>query len=290
MVLTEKDWYSEQGCLNSELVTLNLKCDKILHREKSKYQDLLVFHSPKFGNCLVLDDCIQITDLDECSYSEMISFLPINSHPSPKRVLIIGGGDLAVATQVLKHPLVDEVVLCEIDEAVVRVCKEFFPKFAVSSENPKFSLIIDDGIEYVKNHKEYFDVIITDSSDPKGPAEVLFQNDYYRQLSECLRSGGIICSQAETFWYDMEVIKNLFTIAKNHFKTVSYAYTLVPSYPSGQIGFLICNKDKIVNFSNPFYQLSEKQMKSMKLKYYSAQTHTAAFALPSFIKEELGLE
>lgn len=86
----QQDWFTEQGVLNADSVTLSLKCSKILHKEKSKYQELLVFQSPKFGNCLVLDDCIQVTDLDECAYHEMISFLPINSHPSPKRILIIG--------------------------------------------------------------------------------------------------------------------------------------------------------------------------------------------------------
>jgi len=281
----QKSWFTEQGVLNAEHVTLSLKSDKILHKEKSDFQELLVFHSPKFGNCLVLDDCIQVTDLDECAYHEMISFLPINSHPSPKRVLIIGAGDGGVAREVLKHPLVDE-----IDPAVIRVSKQFFPKLACSFDNPKLKLHVDDGIEYVNQHKDYFDIIITDSSDPKGPAEVLFQNDYYQKLSECLRAGGIICSQAESFWFDLQIIKNLFKIARNHFKTVSYAYTLVPSYPSGQIGFLIASKDKIVNFKKPIYEFAKNQKEKMNLKYYSSEMHTAAFTLPSFIKEQLGLD
>ena len=116
----------------------------------------------------MLDDCIQVTDLDECAYHEMISFLPINSHPSPKRVLIIGAGDGGVAREVLKHPLVEEVVLCEIDPAVIRVAKQFFPKLACSFDNPKLKLHVDDGIEYVKRHKHYFDIVITDSSGRPG--------------------------------------------------------------------------------------------------------------------------
>lgn len=112
----------------------------------------------------MLDDCIQVTDLDECAYHEMISFLPINSHPSPKRVLIIGAGDGGVAREVLKHPLVEEVVLCEIDSAVIRVAKKFFPKLACSFDNPKLTLHVGDGIEYVKQNKNYFDIVITDSS------------------------------------------------------------------------------------------------------------------------------
>lgn len=119
---------------------------------------------------------------------------------------------------------------------------------------------------------------------------MLFQNEYYRQLSECLRTGGIICSQAESFWFDLDVINNLLNIARNHFRTVSYCYTLVPSYPSGQIGFLVACKDKKIDFKTPYYVLSSKQQKEMQLKYYSSETHAAAFALPSFIKEQLNLE
>lgn len=135
----------------------------------------------------MLDNAIQCTDKDEFSYQEMITFLPLNSHPCPKKVLIIGGGDGGVGREVLKHPMVQEVVQCEIDEAVVRVSKIFFPGLASSYNNPKLTVKFEDGFEFVKCHKDEFDVIITDSSDPIGPAEVLFQKEYYQALWESLR-------------------------------------------------------------------------------------------------------
>jgi spermidine synthase len=246
-------------------------------------------NSSKFGKCLVLDDCIQCTECDEFSYHEMISFLPLNSHPNPKRVLIIGGGDGGAAREVLKHPAVEEVHLCEIDQAVVDVCKEHFPSLAVSFDHPKMHLHVQDGIKFIEQYTDHFDVIITDSSDPKGPAEVLFRDEYYASLARALRSGGIVCSQAESFWFDLPLIGDLLNVARNHFKTVGYAYTLVPSYPSGQIGFLIACKDKQVKLSEPIHELTEQQADQMQLKYYSAQMHRAAFSLPRYLSQQLSL-
>ena len=95
---------------------MTLRVVRILHVEKSKYQDVLVFESATFGNVLVLDGAIQCTERDEFSYQEMIAHLPIASHPSPKKVLVIGGGDGGVVREVLRNPEVEEVVLCDIDE------------------------------------------------------------------------------------------------------------------------------------------------------------------------------
>lgn len=227
---------------------------------------------------------MQCTEKDEFSYQEMITFLPLNSHEKPSKVLIIGGGDGGVAREVVKHPLVERVIQCEIDEGVINVSKKYLPFMAKGFDNEKLDLHIEDGYEFVKRHKNEFDVIITDSSDPKGPATCLFQKPYYQALYESLRPGGIICSQAESYWFDLELIKGLFSMCKSIFKTVGYGTTAVPSYPSGQIGFLICCKDKAVNFANPIYQFSEKELDTLNLRYYSKEMHNAAFILPRFVQ------
>ena len=95
---------------------MSLKVRKILHVEKSLYQDVLVFESETYGNVLILDGVIQCTERDEFSYQEMISHLPLTCHPNPKHVLVIGGGDGGVVREVLKHKSVENVVLCDIDE------------------------------------------------------------------------------------------------------------------------------------------------------------------------------
>lgn len=238
-----------------------------------------------FGRCLILDDAIQCTEKDEFSYQEMISFLPLNSHHKPSKVLIIGGGDGGVAREVVKHPAVEQVIMCEIDEAVVDVSKRFLPFMSEAFQNPKLKLLFEDGYEFVKRHKEEFDVIITDSSDPKGPAECLFQEPYYKALSESLRPGGIICCQAESYWFDLPFIKQLIRTCRTIFTSVAYASTAVPSYPSGQIGFLLCSKAKSVDFSQPIHRLSPSDCQSLKLKYYTTDIHYSALRLPTFVQK-----
>lgn len=280
-------WFTETGVLNSNLTNLSIKVNQIIHCEKSKFQNILVFQSDIFGRCLVLDDAIQCTEKDEFSYQEMISFLPLNSHQNPKKVLIIGGGDGGVVREIVKHPNVEKVVQCEIDEAVVNVSKRFLPFMSVGFDDSKVELLFEDGYEYVKQHKNEFDVIITDSSDPKGPATCLFQKPYYEALYESLRSGGIICCQAESYWFDLSFIKDLYSICKAIFKSVAYGTTSVPSYPSGQIGFLLCSKEKSIDFTQPIHQFTQNECQSMNLRYYSSEIHRSAFRLPAFVQKEL---
>jgi spermidine synthase len=174
---------------------MSLKVNQVLHHEKSKYQDVLVFESSDYGNVLVLDNVIQCTERDEFSYQEMITHLAMNSHPNPKKVLVIGGGDGGVLREVVKHESVEEAVLCDIDEAVIRLSKKYLPGMSVSYQHPKVSTYIGDGFEFLKAKQNEFDVIITDSSDPEGPAESLFQKPYFELLRDALRDGGVITTQ-----------------------------------------------------------------------------------------------
>jgi spermidine synthase len=280
-------WFTETGVLNGDRFAVSVKVDKIVHQEKSKYQDIIVFDSPILGRCLILDNAIQCTEKDEFSYQEMMALLPLNSHPSPKKVLIVGGGDGGVAREVLRHPLVERVVLCEIDEAVIRASKEYLPFMSSAFDDPRLEVQTGDGLEFVKTTKERFDIVITDSSDPIGPAESLFNENYYESLFTVLESGGVICSQAEDFWFDIEVVARLTETCKKFFKSVSYASVLVPSYPTGQIGFLLGSKDLDRNFSCPVVPQDEAFLSH--LRYYSREIHQSAFALPKFVKERLGL-
>lgn len=143
-----------------------------IHNSKKKRFKIF---SETYGKMLVLDGIIQCTERDEFAYQEMISFLPLCCHANPKKVLIVGGGDGGVAREVVKHPLVEEVHQVEIDERVVDLSRKYLPFMACGFNSPKLTLTIGDGFEYMKQRKGEFDVIITDSSDPIGPAESLFQ-------------------------------------------------------------------------------------------------------------------
>jgi spermidine synthase len=178
---------------------MTLKVEKVLHHEKSQYQDVLIFKSTDYGTVLVLDNVIQCTERDEFSYQEMIAHLAMNSHPDPKKVLVIGGGDGGVLREVVKHDCVEEAVLCDIDEAVIRLSKEYLPHMAQGLTHPKSTVHVGDGFKFLDDYKNSFDVIITDSSDPDGPAESLFQKSYFELLNNALREGGVITTQGCTF-------------------------------------------------------------------------------------------
>ncbi|KAN0140337.1 saccharopine dehydrogenase [Lactarius tabidus] len=254
---------------------MTLKVNKILHVEKSLYQDVLVFESETYGNVLVLDGVIQCTERDEFSYQEMIAHIPLASHPNPKNVLVIGGGDGGVVREVLKHETVEHVVLCDIDEAVVRVSKQFLPHMSGLLESPRVKVFIGDGFKFLAENTSTYDVIITDSSDPVGPAAALFEKPYFQLLHDALTPGGNISTQAECLWLHLQLIEELRRTTLDVFETAEYAFTTIPTYPSGQIGFLVCS-------TAPNRDLKTALRTIPNTRYYNSNVHQAAFVLPEF--------
>ncbi|KII84993.1 hypothetical protein PLICRDRAFT_116968 [Plicaturopsis crispa FD-325 SS-3] len=260
---------------------MTLKVNRILHVEKSLYQDVLVFESETYGNVLVLDGVIQVTERDEFSYQEMIAHIPLASHPNPKKVLVIGGGDGGVVREVLKHESVEQVVvLCDIDEAVVRVSKEYLPHMSSLLSSPKVTVFIGDGFKFLAENESTYDVIITDSSDPVGPAASLFQKPYFQLLHDALTPGGHISTQGECLWLHLPLISELRKTTSSLFPVAEYAFTTIPTYPSGQIGFAVCSKEAGRDLSTPLRTVPGT-------RYYNAQVHKAAFVLPEFGRAQL---
>lgn len=279
-------WFSEISELwPGQCFSLEVK--KVLYEDKSAYQDIMVFESKHNGTVLVLDGIIQCTQKDEFSYQEMITFLPLCAHSNPEKVLIVGGGDGGVAREVQKHPLVKEFVQVEIDEKVINASKKYMPFMAKGFNSPKLTLKVCDGFEFMKQHKNEFDVIITDSSDPIGPAANLFTESYFKLLKEALKPNGIICNQGGTVWTDLQQVKETIANCKNHFKSVRYAHSSVPSYPDGQIGYLMASLDEKIDLAKPRFKFTEKQIEDLNIRYYNEELHGAAFVLPNFVKKEL---
>jgi spermidine synthase len=187
------------------------------------FPKITLIFSETYGRVLLLDDVIQCTERDEFAYQELISFIPLCAHPNPEKVLIVGGGDGGVAREVIKHPAVKEVHQVEIDGRVVELSKKYLPFMACGFDSPKVHLTIGDGFEFMKNHRNEFDVIITDSSDPIGPAVSLFQESYFSLMKQALKPGGIICSQGSSFWIDVAHVKETLQACGQHFKNISYA-------------------------------------------------------------------
>ncbi|XP_071806065.1 spermidine synthase-like [Asterias amurensis] len=279
-------WFSELSTLWPGQC-LSLKVKEVLYHEKSQYQDVLVFKSENYGNVLILDGVIQCTERDEFSYHEMISHLPLNSHPNPQKVLVVGGGDGGVIREVVKHPQVESVTQCEIDEKVIEVSKKYLRTMSSGFESPKLTQHIGDGFAFMKQHLNEFDVIITDSSDQIGPAAELFEDSYYVLLTKALKPGGIICTQEECVWLNLEEVKTLHKFCKTLFPVVDYGYCTIPSYPSGQIGFTLCSLNPDTNFRKPIRSCTNEVKKTLNLKYYNSDIHKAAFVLPEFARKFL---
>ena len=278
-------WFHERGELWPGQA-MSLKVKKILDHHRSLYQDILVFESENHGNVLVLDGVIQVTDRDEFAYQEMITHIPLFAHPNPKRVLVIGAGDGGVLREITKHDMVEEIVICEIDEDVIKTSKDYFPKLAIGHSDPRVKLHIADGAKFMDDNQNSFDVIITDSSDPIGPASVLFETPFYRSMYNALREGGIVSTQGECMWLHINLIKPLIDSIKTIYHSVSYAYTTIPTYPSGQIGFIIATKGKTeTDVAIPVRQPTKDVQET--LQYYTSELHRASFVLPAFARRAI---
>jgi len=269
----------------------SLKVEKILFQGKSEYQSVMVFQSSTYGKVLILDGVIQLTERDECAYQEMITHLPLCSIPNPKKVLVIGGGDGGVLREVSRHSSIEQIDICEIDKMVVDVAKQFFPDIAVGYDDPRVNLHIGDGVAFLKAVPEgTYDAVIVDSSDPVGPAQELFEKPFFQSVANALRPGGVVCTQAESIWLHMDIIEGIVANCRQIFKgSVNYAWTTVPTYPSGVIGFMLCSTEgPPVDFKHPVNPIDANESSNKckgPLKFYNSEIHTAAFCLPSFAKK-----
>jgi len=260
---------------------LKVRITKSLEKVKSEFQEIEVVESESFGKILLIDGIIMLTDADEFCYHEMITHIPLCVHPKAQKVLVIGGGDGGTVREILKHDSVNEVDVCEIDEKVIEISRRHFPYLANSFNDPKVKVYCEDGNKFIKNHKDEYDIIIVDSSDPIGPAEVLFRREFYEAMYQALKNNGIVVTQAESFFYHKKIIKSLFSFIKEIYPISEYYYTLVPTYPSGIIGFTFCSKKY-----HPIQDFNETEiLKLNDLKYYNKKIHKASFALPAFVQE-----
>lgn len=231
-----------------------------------------------------MDGVIQVTEYDEHAYQEMMAHLPLFSHPNPEKVLVIGGGDGGVLREIAKHPGVKEIFICELDEDVIKYSKQYLTSLAKGFDDPRVTVKIMDGAVFMDENQASFDVIITDSSDPVGPASVLFETPFYDAMYRSLRDGGIVCTQGESIWLHLNLIRPLIGAISKFFTTVEYAYTTIPTYPSGQIGFIVAGKNR-GSCKQPSRGMTEEQANSMK--YYTSEIHKASFVLPKFAQDEI---
>lgn len=269
------EWFEEQlEIKNGRSVKIMVK--ELLESYRSPFQKIAIYDTIPYGKMLVHDDVIMLTEFDESHYHEMIAHVALNVHPAPQRVLIIGGGDGGTLREVLKHKEVQTAHLCEIDADVIRLCKKYFPHISSGFLDQRTDVFCQDGAEFVKKRKNYYNIIIVDSSDPIGPAEVLFKENFYRDMFNALTDDGIVITQSESFHYHRMIIKQIATFCRKIFSSYHYYYAMVPTYPSGVIGFSFCSKKY-----DPISDLKQEKAEMLQdLNYYSPEIHKTSFILP----------
>ena len=270
-------WIIEQQTAN---LRLEINTTKKLFSGQSDFQTVEVADTAEFGRMLVLDGVFQTSLKDEFVYHEMIAHVPLLTHPAPERVLIIGGGDGGSARETLKHAAVKQLDMVEIDGLVVDVCKQFLPEIAtaLNGNDPRFNLIIGDGIAHVAAHPNYYDVVIVDCSDPVGPGEGLFTAAFYQSLYAALKPDGLFVQQTESPWYHQPLISYIHSEIHSLFAITAMYLAHIPLYPGGMHSFIIGSKR---------YQpvtADTSGLKDFELKYLNSAYFQAAFALPEFVK------
>lgn len=286
-IRTRDVWFTERD----DKIALSLKHEGKLYDVQSDYQRVEVYNTQAYGNMLTLDGMVMTTEKDEYVYHEMITHVPLLTHPNPKRVLIIGGGDGGTAREVLKHDGLEEVVMVEIDDKVIEECKQHLPHIASALGHEKLNLIVDDGIAYVKEAKDAsFDLVIVDSTDPVGPAEGLFTVDFYQEVHRILRPDGIMITQSESPRFNTKVFKEIYDTYRGIFgqNKVHCYLAYIPTYPTGMWSFSYSSKGDAHPLKGFDKAKSEAFAQDHALQYYNGALHEGAFALPNFVKNMIG--
>jgi spermidine synthase len=272
------DWFTEV-CENGGSA-FSLRVRKKLHDEQSPFQHIEIWETTDFGNLMVIDGFVMLSSRDNYLYHEMMSHPALFTHPDPKRVVIIGGGDCGTLREVLKHPGVEHVLQVDIDERVTRLAEEYFPELCASNHDPRAQLYFGDGIQWVKDAAPgSIDLVIVDSTDPIGPAEGLFSEAFYRDCHRALGESGLIVQQSESPLLHYESIiqpMHKSMRAAGFADSVSLQFPQ-PVYPSGWWTATLAGKQAVDEFRQ-----EDARAKAFATRYYNAAIHNGALAQPEF--------
>ncbi len=278
--MNTSQWFTEQ--LPNAETAFSLKIKNRLHEEQSAFQHIEIYSTHGFGNLMVIDGCTMVSTRDNFFYHEMMSHVGLFTHPNPKKVWIIGGGDCGTLKEVLKHSTVEHAVQIDIDERVTRLAEIYFPELCESNNDPRADLKFIDGIKWVKDAApNSVDIIIIDSTDPVGPAEGLFGENFYKDCYRCLADDGILIQQSESALLHLTLIKEMRQAMTHsgltHQQTVFFPQCI---YPSGWWSATLASKQAFMPFRE-----QDIINKGFNTEYYNEDIHKAALAQPEFFKK-----
>lgn len=261
---------------------------RVLYHDETEHQDLVIFETSSFGRVMVLDNIVQVTTKDEFVYHEMMTHVPILAKGDVTDVLIIGGGDGGILREVLRHARVQRATMVEIDRTVVGLCQEHLPEISQGAfDDPRANLVIADGVKFVAETDQRFDVIIVDSTDPVGPGEVLFTESFYAGCQRCLKDGGVLVTQNGVPFFQGSQVINTNQRMSKIFKDNGFYTAVVPTYIGGFMTLGWGTDDaglRDVTVETLHQRFAQADIKT---RYYTPEIHKAAFALPQFIQDLL---
>lgn len=271
-------WYTEFQTKNFGITA---KVKQTLLSEQTPFQKLDIIETEQFGRMLVLDGMVMTTIRDEFIYHEMISHIPLITHPQPEKVAVVGGGDGGAIKEILKHPSVKEAHLIEIDGQVVAYSKEYLPEISFGLDDPRVSVRIVDGIKYIQEQKNIYDVILVDSTEPIGPAAGLFAEEFYHDLHAALAEDGLFVAQTESPFFNQDLIRESNLAIKKFFPITKLYLANIPTYPSGLWSFTLGSKKYLPEDAD----MGRAAVVANQTKYYNPGIHQAAFILPNFVSD-----
>lgn len=266
---------------------------ELLFEVRTDHQHLQIFDTPALGRVMMLDGIVQTTEKDEFIYHEMMVHVPLLAHSKPRRVLIIGGGDGGILREVLRHPGIEHVTQVEIDQSVIDMCRQYFPNHSQGAfDDPRVNIVIADGREFVANCSEQFDVIISDSTDPIGPGEALFTSSFYADEKTCLAEGGIMVAQNGVPFMQGDEITTTWRRLTPLYQDVSFYVAPVPTYVGGFMTLAWATdtpalRQQTAEQIHGRLQAVQQENPDFRPRYYNADVHVAAFALPNYVRELL---
>jgi len=271
-------WFTEK---QTENFGITAKIKQTYVSEKTDFQQLDMVETEEFGNMLLLDGMVMTTEKDEFVYHEMIAHVPLHTHPNPKKVLVVGGGDGGVIREILKHPEVEKATLVDIDGKVIEYSKKYLPTIAGKLDDPRVDLQVDDGFMHIANSENEYDVIMVDSTEPVGPAVNLFTKGFYEGIAKALKEDGVFVAQTDNPWFQQDLIRNAYQDVSETFPITRLYTANIPTYPSGLWTFTLGSKKH-----DPL-EVTEERFHDLDTKYYTNDIHRAAFALPKFVADLL---
>ncbi len=260
--------------------------EKKLFEEKSKFQIVQVFKTKNFGNMMVIDNDVQLTESDEANYHEMIAHVPVNYFNRDINVLIVGGGDGGTAREVLKHNNVNNLTMVDIDEVVIKASKKYFPEFSETFSNPKLNLIIGDGFKFVNEYNSSkFDLVIIDSTD-FNQSVPLFSREFYERIKKIVnKDDHLICFNADNINWNEDNIKRMVKEQSKIFKFVNPYSVYIPTFAGGLYSFCLVSDN--INPKNFMIDWEYFYNKKINMKYYTEKIHKSSFNLPKSLEKKM---